>query len=315
MTEQAVHHPRAGFFQEAALVLGSAALLFGSATGCEPSERLEVEPYCDYQDEYDIDVPFAFEAVNTEATDFFCYADETADGYPANLPFPAKSRSGECPLPLVEAIEGGPFCPPEPTPGGDPLTHGGAMVIRYGKHDSWGGRYANWNWRGQGAVSTFVNRDDPDAGRYEGIALWAKAGPVSDRLIYILLDDENTNSAGEICIEPVTTIEGADADQQSQAVVAADPNVDTSTNAPQGSVPAENHCGNSFRQLLEVSDQWELHLLPFSDFYQEAQPNRSPQGLGSELHQLWFDLSRGNAMELWIDQIMLYRRWSESAAD
>jgi hypothetical protein len=33
------------------------------------------------------------------------------------------------------------------------------------------------------------------------------------------------------------------------------------------------------------------------------------------LHRLSFEFSRGNSMELWIDQVMLYRRLPESSED
>ena len=54
---------------------------------------------------------------------------------------------------------------------------------------------------------------------------------------------------------------------------------------------------------------------PFEDFYQAKLPNQQPQGMGTMLHRLSFEFSRGNSMELWIDQIVLYRRLPESSED
>jgi hypothetical protein len=305
-----------------------AALLLAAGVACEPSERLEVQPYCDYRNEYEIWVPdtgglpakMDFEGdVLGPTTVFYCFADDTADAYPGSVTFPGSAEpNGDCASAWVESIE--PFCAPDaPAEGlGNEIPHEQALVIRYGKHDSWGGRYSNWNWFGTPQSTRLLDvlgEGAGDAQDYEGIALWAKAGPASDRFTYVLLDDASSaDHEGGNCVEPVATIEGADADQQ-QVIVSSDPNVDTSTSAPQGAVPDESHCNNSYRQLMQVSDRWELHLLPFEDFYQDKLPNHQSQGIGTMLHKLSFEFSRGNSMELWIDQIMLYRRRPESSED
>jgi hypothetical protein len=307
-----------GNFVAATKVLSlCAGLLLLGTVGCEPAERLDVEPYCDYQNDYEVNVLYPFERVGLANT-FYCFADEVGSSYPHDLPIPAKTGQNDCPRALVEPIEGGAYCPPEPPPSGvgDPLTHEAAFVIRYGKHDSWGGRYANWDWNDK-PKRTLIPSDDPDAEpeHYEGIAFWAKAGQTSDRFMYILLDDATTAS-GHGCVDPVVNVESPELQPSVVVtVVSADPNVDTSTNAPQESIPAPNHCNNQFRQLLQVSGNWELHLLPFDQFFQAAYPNRQPQGLGDDLYRLSFEFARGSSMELWIDQVMFYRRRPDSSDD
>jgi hypothetical protein len=44
-------------------------------------------------------------------------------------------------------------------------------------------------------------------------------------------------------------------------------------------VPEPTDCGNEFSVHLFTSFEWQLYLIPWTDFHQNALPNRDPKGL------------------------------------
>ena len=194
----------------------------------------------------------------------------------------------------------------------------------------WGGRFENWNWisehesavvASEGEAETEEAEEEEEVEElYEGVALLARAALDSDKFFHLYLedgtsaplDDDPETPEVEGCIEADSTL----ADTAVQAVAAADPNVDTSSSTVYGVVPAPNHCYNSFRQLVQLSDQWQLHLLPFDKFYQDHHPNLQPGGIDPRvLSKIGFVFTRAVQAEVWIDQVMFYRRKPARAED
>ena len=67
---------------------------------------------------------------------------------------------------------------------------------------------------------------------------------------------------------------------------------------------------------MQLSDRWELHLLPFEEFYQDHHPNRQPHGIDPRgLRKIGFVFTRAVQAEVWIDQVMFYRRKPERTED
>ena len=74
-------------------------------------------------------------------------------------------------------------------------------------------------------------------------------------------------------------------------------------------VAGPHDCNNAFARPFEFSTRWELHLLPFDSFYQDAQPNRRPSGMEtSAIHLIALPVPRGAELDVLIDDITLYRR-------
>jgi hypothetical protein len=73
--------------------------------------------------------------------------------------------------------------------------------------------------------------------------------------------------------------------------------------------PAPNECGNYFRSRVETKDTWTLHLIPWSELYQEPTPNRNPDGIDArDIRLLQVAVPLGAQLELWLDDIAFYRR-------
>jgi hypothetical protein len=76
-----------------------------------------------------------------------------------------------------------------------------------------------------------------------------------------------------------------------------------------GELPGPNDCGNPFVRVVTAQRTWHLHHLPFESFQQQALPNRRPSGLDkSALYQFAINVPKDSRIELWIDDLGLYRR-------
>jgi hypothetical protein len=81
-----------------------------------------------------------------------------------------------------------------------------------------------------------------------------------------------------------------------------------------GELPSPLDCGNGFARVVTVNRHWQLYLLPFESFQQQAQPNRNPNGIDkSGIYQFAVNIPKDSIIELWIDDLGLYRHRTESA--
>ena len=249
----------------------------------------------------------------TPVDGWYCFGDEIRGAYPGDDPWPA----GGCPNPLLGAIEGD-----EQPPGCNEATQSaftGAMIIQFSGHNYWGGEVASYSWFATG-VPTAGNLTELK-GPADGIYLWAKTTTESDKFVTVYLTDMHsadlsgvTPADGEPsivdpCVSPDTSA-AANQDEVNVTVVSSDPNVATSNSSNQNVIPLPDHCGNRFGQLLELSDHWDLHLMPFDRFYQEAKPNREPGGIDASegsLRGISFNMPRGAHIDLSIAEIGFYR--------
>lgn len=162
-------------------------------------------------------------------------------------------------------------------PDGDRCGDDHAAVLRAERNQDWGAIFGDYDLAGNGAPR--------DASQYEGVALWARASAGSDKSVLVILDDQYTTADAGICDEP-EVVEGTRGPE-----LVGQPGV-----VLPGAVPGENDCGNGFQRVLTVTERWELHLLPFSSFSQEALPNRRLQGIDSSaLYGMNFGRPRARA--------------------
>lgn len=274
-------------------------------------------------------------------TSFFCFQDGTAEGYPANA---AVFPGGNCQMPNVEYIDdGNAFCDAVDNDvtvtadaNGATVTtpvqyprHRGAFAVRAGGNQFYGVEIGNWNWN-TGQFPSFI----PD-----GIGVWARSDVNSDKFVYIYLSDYRSGAPSDTV--PGTTYspglatkaKGLEAGCMptglgntinpniNVTVASTDPNVQTSSSSLT-MVSNPGQCGNRWRALLETSENWELHLLPFELFYQDLQPNRVPDGITRSIdwdptkegpepapfYQIAFNIGRGQNVSLYIDEIFFYRK-------
>ena len=75
-----------------------------------------------------------------------------------------------------------------------------------------------------------------------------------------------------------------------------------------GELPAPGDSGNGFHRPVLAQRHWYLHRLPFESFLQTANPNRVPTGIDrSALYQFAINVPKDSDLELWIDDLALYR--------
>jgi hypothetical protein len=165
-----------------------------------------------------------------------------------------------------------------------------ALVLTARGHTDWGAGFGEYDT----AVAPV------DASEYEGVSLWARVPRDGMSTGFLLtLHDRNTSAAGMICTEPVVTNVTGGAYTFNPAGMAVPVG---------GELPAPTDCGNGFVRVVTVTRQWQLYLLPFESFQQLAQPNRNPNGLDKTgLYQFAINIPKDSIIELWIDDLGLYR--------
>jgi hypothetical protein len=164
-----------------------------------------------------------------------------------------------------------------------------ALVINAHGYDDWGAGFGEY----QTAMAP------ADASAYEGVSFWARAGDGASTGFQMTLSDRNTDPMGMVCIEPETNdvLAGAYTYNEAGMVVPVG-----------GELPSPQDCGNVFVRVVSVTREWHLYALPFESFQQEAQPNRNPAGLDrSALYQFSINITKDSAVELWLDDLGLYR--------
>lgn len=171
-----------------------------------------------------------------------------------------------------------------------------AMVLRSAGHTDWGSVFGDWVLASAGA--------DWDASGFEGIAIWARAG-AGDRAVTLLLDTWQTSASGT---------SAADVDAGLVCRVDCNGGSGTQTIDEAGNVTSQTYvsppgtCGNSFARVIELTTDWQLHLLPFSSFHQELKPNMVAGGLDpSHINGITIRVAKEASVELWIDDIAFYR--------
>jgi len=245
--------------------------------------------------------PLSAQEPGTEASNFFCFSDPTISGYPTTAPWPSVRG---CPLPQQFDID--PFCQRTDA---DIERHHRALHLQSGHHDFWGGRWANWNGNTGNAAASFKVPDatgvlvDTQA---DGIAFWAKREMGSNNEITIAISDDNT-AANDQCASVV----GASAGQGNVTVTvtSTDPNVQTSNNGNPAIVQDPRACANYWSAPLDLTDEWELHLMPWSVFHQDFQPNREMGPLNPKhIYQIGFVYRTGQVVSAWFDEVLLYKK-------
>jgi hypothetical protein len=185
----------------------------------------------------------------------------------------------------------------QPIPGGRCESSAALVITSRGHHD-WGSGFGEY----QTAMAPV------DATDYEGISFWARAeGYGTSSGFLITLGDRNTNPAGMVCVEPTTEdlVNGSYTYNQQGMIV------------PVGNrLAGAKDCGNSFERAAFARREWYLHRVPFESFVQMANPNLSPTGIDrSALYSFGFSIPKDSNINLWIDDLGLYRhRAPEGAA-
>lgn len=168
-----------------------------------------------------------------------------------------------------------------------------ALVLTSIGHTDWGAGFGEYN----------MPTAPLDATGYEGVSFWARA-PVAHTSTGFLLtvNDRNTIMNGMVCTQPmVTTSGGAYTYNEAGMIVPVG-----------GELPAPTDCGNAFQRVVTVSRDWQLYTLPFESFQQQAQPNRIPTGIDrSGIYQFTINIPKDSIIELWIDDLGVYRRRAE----
>jgi hypothetical protein len=163
-----------------------------------------------------------------------------------------------------------------------------ALVLTSRGHNDWGSLFGDY------ALVTAP----PNGSGWDGIALWARTGRVSDRSVTLLLDTPQTTVEGGLCKEYCNN-------EMMQTFT--DPN--TGQVVTEGDVDPADACGNAFRRTLVTSAQWQLYLLPFESFVQDRQPNQAVGGMDtSAIMRITVRADKGANLELWLDDISFYRR-------
>ncbi len=125
-------------------------------------------------------------------------------------------------------------------------------------------------------ISARINPEN--ASGWEGIAFWARApGGTSKGFTLSLTDDNSESSATAYCRSYV-------GDGGISTQTGGGPNgIDPSTGTPlSGSgttrAPYPDECGNGYTVARQVTTEWGLYQVPFSDFKQTRTPIESPLG-------------------------------------
>jgi hypothetical protein len=172
-----------------------------------------------------------------------------------------------------------------------------ALVLTSIGHTDWGAGFGEYQM-----PTAPVNAEG-----FEGISFWARA-PVDHTStgFQLTVHDRNTIVNGGICTQPtVTAADGAYTVNEGGMIVPVG-----------GELPAPNDCGNGFVRVVTVTRHWQLYLLPFESFLQQAQPNRIPTGLDrSGIYQFAVNIPKDSIVELWIDDLGVYRRRTDEAPE
>jgi len=86
-------------------------------------------------------------------------------------------------------------------------------------------------------------------------------------------------------------------------------NMGNTTTAGSGCVPLPGQCGNSFTRTLQLTDQWQLYLLPFRSFDQDAFPNRATEDVDRKtIFTFGMRFPKEAVAEVWMSKLRFYRK-------
>jgi hypothetical protein len=156
----------------------------------------------------------------------------------------------------------------------------------------------------------------PDGSDYEGIALWARTSPGHDNGLTIAVNTlQNSWPSGvteanmdeDIQCTPPPSEDGAVYMQTQDG---------SGTTLAYGTVPRASDCGNEFARVLVTGSRWDLYLLPWTSFHQQADPRRDANGLDpTYLLQFGVRIGREKDVELRTTAWQMYRHrgWEPGA--
>jgi hypothetical protein len=171
-----------------------------------------------------------------------------------------------------------------------------ALVLTALGHTDWGALFGDYGTAGV------------DASGYEGVSFWARApGFGRSRGFLLTIHDRNTDAGGNVCMEAneESVERGGYTYNEAGMIVPIG-----------GELPSPGDCGNGFQRVVQAYPDWHLHTLPFASFQQTANPNRSPTGIDrTGLYQFAINVPKDARLELWIDDLALYRPSNATEAE
>jgi hypothetical protein len=170
-----------------------------------------------------------------------------------------------------------------------------ALVMTAVGHSDWGAGFGEYQ----------MPTTPSSAEGFEGVSFWARAPiPHTSTGFLLTVNDRNTIMNGMVCTQPVVTAGGGGYTYNEAGMIVP----------VGGELPAANDCGNAFQRVVTVTRDWQLYLIPFESFQQQAQPNRIPTGLDpAGIYQFTFNIPKDSIVELWIDDLGVYRHRTDEA--
>jgi hypothetical protein len=165
-----------------------------------------------------------------------------------------------------------------------------ALVLTARGHTDWGAGFGEY----QTAMAPV------DATNFEGVSFWARAaGFGTSSSFTFTINDRNTNPNGMVCIERTASdVLGGDYTYNEGGMIVP----------AGGELPSPEDCGNGFQRAVSAYREWYLHRIPFEVFQQTADPNLISSGIDrSGLYQFSIRIPKDSNIELWIDDLGLYR--------
>lgn len=173
-----------------------------------------------------------------------------------------------------------------------------------------------------------------DASQWDGISFWARVPGKGNKSFTLILDDDNTFSVpkedeatSNTRCRTYPTDGGSEGVSNGVVVtvVATDPGTGTPITGSSNTRAAyPDECGNGFLAIVDdLTSEWRLHKIPWSEFKQSATPNRVPNEvfpvadagpvdhgsmlLTSSLRNLTMRMIKGAQMNLWMTKLSFYR--------
>jgi hypothetical protein len=178
-----------------------------------------------------------------------------------------------------------------------------ALVVTVNGRTDWGAGFGEYA----------TSQAPMNASEYEGVSFWARATGYGTSTGFLLTIHDRNTFAEEVdpdapeppaANRPVCTV--PDAEDTVEAYVVNEAGVLVPVG---GDLPGPNDCGNGFVRVVTAQRNWHLHRLPFESFQQQALPNRKPGGIDtSALFQFAINIPKDSNIELWLDDLGLYRR-------
>lgn len=287
----------------ASLPIAGLLLAVGGGSGCKAYPTHEPLPLdCSIENQYDLLLLDTFDTIGV--AQIWSSSDFPDAGLPAcnEMDFTENNvRIRAC----VEPIVGEPRCGST-----------AAAVIRARENNDWGAI---------GGLNTFGPRD---LSMYEGVAFWARAPGPTGKTFTLSLDDWNTADPTPTEPPPASTDSNCTVRQADGGVDGAmvPGTIDPGTGmviggGSVGVAPLPNDCGNSYTTNVVVTEDWRFYTVPFTMFQQALNPNRVPNPaltqagtvpgnglLTTQLRNLMFRMPKEQDMDLWLDNLSIYRR-------